>query len=241
MNKRIIKNRENYVSDITHDFRSPLTSIRGYAEALRDGTISRDDQDKYLSIIIRLSDRLVRMTDDMMALNKLSNNSVLITETCFDINALISESINLEELNTSAKRITVRTFLSEEAAMVYADSVKIQRVLMNLIDNAVKFSFDGSNVDISTALQDDHVLVSVRDYGIGISEKQRARIFDRYYKTEHASLPATYGSGLGLSIVKEILELHHQTITVSSEEGKGSIFSFTLPKARQAGQPCQAT
>ncbi len=225
------------LSNVTHDFRSPLTSIKGYTEAIRDGTIPRDELDKYLDIILDMTDRMTRMSNDVLTINKLNGNKIILYVTAFNINDVCEALASAMEFTCRKKHMRLILSLNSSLPAVAADQEKIQQVIYNLVDNAIKFSKPGNDITVSTSRHGKQVLVSVRDHGIGIAPEHLPKIWNRFYKVDTARNPASYGSGLGLSIVKEILDLHHQEISVESEVNSGSTFTFTLDIAEPAPAP----
>lgn len=218
-----------FISNISHDFRSPLTSIRGYAQAMLDGTIPHEAQEKYLNIILSETERLTNLTSNLLELNSFNRESVLLDMKNFDIHQTILKTVNTLEGTAARKGITfVLDFNVQKELIAYADEGKIHQVLYNLIDNAVKFSHSNSEVRIGTTKKGDRIFVSVKDFGIGIPKESMSKVFDRFYKSDISRGKDKKGTGLGLSISKEIIHSHNQTINVVSTVGVGSEFIFTL-------------
>ncbi len=220
-----------FISNISHDFRSPLTSIRGYAQAMLDGTIPPDAQEKYLNIILSETDRLTNLTSNLLELNSFNRESVLLDLSNFNIHETIIRTVDTLEGTASKKGISfVLDFHSKKELFVNADEAKIHQVLYNLIDNAIKFSHSDSEIKIGTIKKGDKIFVSVKDSGIGIPKDSLNKVFDRFYKTDISRGKDKKGTGLGLSISKEIINSHNQTINVVSTERVGTEFVFTLKK-----------
>lgn len=222
--------QKSFIANISHDFRSPLTSIKGYLEAILDGTIPPELQNKYLNIVISETKRLNKLTEGMLTLNSLDSKGFLARSN-FDINRVIKDTAATFEGICNSKDIVLDLTFTNDVQMVYADLGKIQQVLYNLIDNAIKFSHDDSVIYIQTFLKYEKVFVSVKDTGIGIPKNSIKKIWDRFYKTDISRGKDKKGTGLGLSIVKEIIQAHGENIDVISTAGVGSEFIFTLPKA----------
>lgn len=221
-----------FISNISHDFRSPLTSIRGYAQAMLDGTIPYEAQEKYLNIILSETDRLTNLTSNLLELNSFNRESVLLDVTNFDIHKTILQTVDTLEGTAAKKGITfILDFNSKKELLVNADEGKIHQVLYNLIDNAIKFSHHDSEIKIGARKKGERIFVSVKDSGIGIPKDSINKVFDRFYKTDISRGKDKKGTGLGLSISKEIINSHNQTINVVSTEGVGTEFVFTLKKA----------
>lgn len=222
-------NQKKLVANISHDFRSPLTSIRGYLEAMLDGTILPELYEKYLHIVLNETDRLTKLTNNLLTLNNLNTRGMVLEKTNFDINRVIKNTTATFEGTCKQKMIAIELVLTGEAMIVHADMVKIQQVLYNLLDNAIKFSHHDSIIKIETTLKHNKVFVSVKDNGIGIPKDSLKLIWDRFYKTDLSRGKDKKGTGLGLSITKEIIKAHGENINVISTEGVGSEFIFTLP------------
>jgi signal transduction histidine kinase len=229
-----IRNLDNYqkkfVANISHDFRSPLTSIKGYAEALLDGTIPYEMKDKYLGIISFETERLTKLTSGLLTLNGFENRGTLLEITSFDINHIIKKTAESFEGSCKDKKITLNLIFSNKVTLVDADMGKIQQVLYNLLDNAIKFSHHSSTIKISTQEKGDKVFISVKDYGIGIPKESINKVWERFYKTDSSRGKDKKGTGLGLSITKEIISAHNENINVISTQGVGTEFVFTLPR-----------
>lgn len=221
--------QRKFVSNVSHDFRSPLTSIKGYVEAMLDGTIPVEMQDKYLNIILFETERLNKLTKSLLELNKFGSHGVMLDISKFDINQTIKTTLMTFEGVCANKHIRFNLILSGEKLYVSADFSKIQQVLYNLIDNAIKFSHQDSVITIETTEKNEKVFVSVKDTGIGIPKDSQKKIWERFYKTDLSRGKDKRGTGLGLSIVKEIIQAHGENINCISTEGVGTEFIFTLP------------
>ena len=226
------EDQRKFISNVSHDFRSPLTSIKGYVEAMLDGTIPVEMQEKYLNIILFETERLNKLTKSLLELNKFGSHGVMLDVTDFDINQTIKTTLLTFEGICANKHIRFNLILSGEQLFVTADFSKIQQVLYNLIDNAIKFSHQDSTITIETTEKNDKVFVSVKDTGIGIPKDSLKKIWERFYKTDLSRGKDKRGTGLGLSIVKEIIQAHGENINCISTEGVGTEFIFTLPIAK---------
>lgn len=221
--------QRKFISNISHDFRSPLTSIKGYIEAMLDGTIPVEMQDKYLNIILFETERLNKLTQNILDLNKFGYTGMSLDISDFDINQLIRTTIMTFEGVCNKKGLSFDLYLTGQNLFVKADMSKIQQVLYNLIDNATKFSNNNSSIIIETNIRNEKVLISVKDKGIGIPNDSIKKVWERFYKTDQSRGRDKKGSGLGLAIVKEIVQAHNENINVISTEGVGTEFIFTLP------------
>lgn len=223
-------NQKQLVANISHDFRSPLTSMRGYLEAMLDGTIPPELHEKYIRVVLNETDRLAKLTNSLLTLNNLNTKGMILDRSCFDINQVIKNTAASFEGTCRQKLITIELVLTGEEMTVNADMVKIQQVLYNLVDNAIKFSHKNSSIKIETVEKSNKLLVSVKDNGIGIPKDSIRLIWDRFYKTDLSRGKDRKGTGLGLSITKEIIQSHNENINVVSTEGVGTEFIFTLEK-----------
>ena len=223
--------QKNFIANVSHDFRSPLTSIKGYVEAIADGTIPPEMQDKYLGIISYETDRLTELTKDLLLLNEYDTKDLLLNQTDFDIQDVIKTTAGSFEGICTKNHISIEMLLLPKQALVHADSRRIQQVLYNLLDNAIKFSEPESSVVIEVSEKNEKYYISVRDSGCGIAKKDLGKIWERFYKTDLSRGKDKKGTGLGLSIVKEAIQAHDEHINVVSTEGVGTEFIFSLSKA----------
>lgn len=221
--------QKKFVANISHDFRSPLTSIRGYLEAMLDGTIPPELHEKYLQIVLNETDRLTKLTNSLLTLNNLNTKGMLLDKTDFDINQVIRNTAASFEGTCRKKTIAIELVLTGDVMYVNADMGKIQQVLYNLLDNAIKFSHHDSVIRIETSEKKHKLFVSVKDSGIGIPKDDLKLIWERFYKSDLSRGKDKKGTGLGLSIVKEIIASHGEHINVISTEGVGTEFIFSLP------------
>ncbi len=222
-------NQKKLVANVSHDFRSPLTSIKGYSEAMLDGTIPPEMHEKYLTILVNESERLIKLTNNLLTLNNLNIEGLVLDLSVFDLNDMIRKTAATFEGNCREKKISLNLILTGETMPVKADLGKIQQVLYNLLDNAIKFSNRDSEIRISTTEKHGKVFVSVKDFGIGIPKESIGQVFDRFYKTDLSRGKDKKGTGLGLSIAREIIRAHGENINVTSTEGEGTEFTFSLP------------
>ena len=225
--------QKKFVANISHDFRSPLTSIRGYLDAMLDGTVPPEMHQKYLEIVLNETERLTKLTNSLLTLNNLNMRGMLLDYSDFDINRIIRSTAASFEGTCRQKTIAIELILTGDEMYVHADVEKIQQVLYNLIDNAIKFSHHDSVIKVETSLKKNKLFVSVKDTGIGIPKDDLKLIWNRFYKSDLSRGRDKRGTGLGLSIVKEILNSHNENINVISTEGEGSEFIFSLALAAE--------
>ncbi|MCR5591766.1 MAG: HAMP domain-containing histidine kinase [Lachnospiraceae bacterium] len=224
--------QKKFIANVSHDFRSPLTSMKGYLEAMADGTIPPEQHEKYLKIVKNETERLTKLTNNLLTLNNLNITGMNLDITDFDINRTIRNTVATFEGICKTKHISFNLVLTGETLFVSADKGRIEQVLYNLIDNAIKFSKPDSQIKLETSEKNETIFVSVKDSGIGIPKDDLKLIFDRFYKTDQSRGRDKKGTGLGLSIVKEIINAHHENINVISTVDVGTEFIFTLPKSK---------
>jgi signal transduction histidine kinase len=220
--------QKKFIANVSHDFRSPLTSIKGYLEAMLDGTIPPEMHEKYLGIVLNETERLTKLTNGLLALNNLNTKGMHLDITDFDINDTVRKVAETFEGTCRKKSIAIELVLTGDELFVHADKGRIEQIIYNLTDNAVKFSNHDSVIKIETAEKKNKIYVSVKDNGIGIPPEDISMIFNRFYKSDSSRGKDKKGTGLGLSIVKEILMAHSENINVISTPGEGSEFIFSL-------------
>ena len=221
--------QKKFIANVSHDFRSPLTSIHGFLEAMLDGTIPSENHEKYLKIVLNETERLTKLTNSLLTLNNLNTSGMMLNKADFDINQMIRDVADTFEGTCRDKDISIDLVLTGNKMTVNADKDKIEQVLYNLTDNAIKFSHAGSSVKIETSEKRNKIFVSVKDSGIGIPKDDLKLVWERFYKTDLSRGKDKKGTGLGLSITKEIIKAHGENINVISTEGVGTEFIFSLP------------
>ena len=222
--------QKKFIANVSHDFRSPLTSIKGYVEAVTDGTIPPELYEKYLKIILFETERLTDLTQDLLTLNEFDTKNLLLNKEVFDIHEMIKHVAASFEGTCTQKKISIDVLFAAKHLNVNADKHKIQQVLYNLLDNAIKFSNPDSVITIETTERGDKVYTSVKDEGIGIPRNSLNRVWERFYKSDLSRGKDKKGTGLGLAIVKEAIQAHGENVNVVSTEGVGTEFIFSLPK-----------
>jgi signal transduction histidine kinase len=224
--------RQDFVSNVSHEIQSPLTSIRGFVSLLKDDSLSRDEQLHYIGIIESESLRLSKLGENLLRLSTLDSECAEINPKNYSLSRQLKDVILLLEPQWSAKSIEVS--LSEEAADVFADEDLLSQVWINLLNNSIKFTPAGGKIIISVAKQDMQTEVTISDTGIGMTEETMAHVFERFYMADKARSRSAGGSGLGLSIVKKIVQMHHGRINVESKPGEGTTFRITIPKKSES-------
>ena len=223
--------QKKFIANVSHDFRSPLTSIRGFLEAMLDGTIPPEMHEHYLGVVLNETERLTKLTNSLLTLNNLNTRGMILQMTDWNINDVIRKVAASFEQVCRGKNIRIHLILSGEILYVQADMDKIQQVLYNLVDNAIKFSSSNSEIEIETTEKGGKVFVSVKDSGIGIPKEDQNQIWERFYKSDLSRGKDKKGTGLGLSIVREIIRAHGENISLVSTQGVGSKFTFTLRRS----------
>ncbi len=227
--ERLEQVRKSFVANASHELRTPLTSIQGFLQAVLDGTVSGDDRDKYLKIALSETKRLNALINSMLDLSRLDSGKNPLILSKFDINDVIREIATKLEPSLIRKALQINVDFAREPCYVFADKDKIYQVILNLVDNAIKYSPSYSRIILTTSIHEDKAYVTVKDFGYGISKKDQMLIWDRFYMTDKSRSPVkTKGTGLGLSIVKKIINEHGEVIWVESSRGAGATFIFTL-------------
>jgi len=237
--------RASFISDVSHELRTPMTSITGFVEGVLDGTISEEKREYYLKIVLDESKRLTKLVNDMLDMSRMSSDKYQLTMEEFDLNELMRVAIigllgKIEEHNLDISFNDEDEELDEaeeKPIMVIADKDSIMRVVINIIDNAIKFSYPNTVIGIKTWIAEKKAYVSIGNFGMGIDGADLSNVFNRFYKTDKSRGQERSGAGLGLSLVKNILTLHKQSIWVESVQAKEGAnvkytkFTFTLELA----------
>ncbi|WP_321474336.1 HAMP domain-containing sensor histidine kinase [uncultured Paludibaculum sp.] len=221
------KLRQEFVSDVSHEIQSPLTSIRGFACALRKDGLAPDDRHHYLDVIEAESLRLSRLSENLLKLASLDSEKVHFEPKPYRLDQQLRNLILACETQWSGKKLDMEVALDE--ATITADEDLLSQAWINLIHNSIKFTPEGGTVRVGLHRTADNWQVTIADTGIGISEEEQARIFERFYKADRSRRHSTGGSGLGLAIAKRAVELHHGSIAVRSQPGSGAEFTVSLP------------
>ncbi|MFA6241887.1 MAG: ATP-binding protein [Candidatus Hydrogenedentales bacterium] len=233
--RRLENARRDFVSNVSHELKTPITSIKGYAETLLDGAIDdRDDAVRFLGIIVKQADRLSSLIEDLLNLSRLDQDADKseIAKEWTQARQVVQAAMQMCESNASAKRIGMR-LESDEDTTVWASPELLQLAVGNLLDNAIKYSDEDTEVLVEARKHGGHVTICVRDHGCGIAKEHQNRIFERFYRVDKARSRKLGGTGLGLAIVKHIVRAHSGQTTVDSSPMKGSAFCIHLP----AGNP----
>ncbi|NTV89306.1 MAG: cell wall metabolism sensor histidine kinase WalK [Clostridiales bacterium] len=220
--------RRGFIANVSHELRTPMTSIRGFIDGILDGTIPPERQEYYLTVVKDETIRLNRLVNNLLDLARMEAGEVQMNIRPIEINELARRCIIKLESLLLEKRIMIEAKFDKESIYVNADADAIERVLYNLIHNAIKFSPEESTIKIIIAEQKNKVQITVEDQGIGIDSEEKDMIWDRFYKSDKSRSNDKTGTGLGLAIVRNIIHEHGQEIWVDSEAGTGTSFTFTL-------------
>ena len=223
--------KDEFIGLISHEIRTPLASIIGYVELLREEGISRADADLCAEVIQRNAKRLQHLVGDLLFLSQIQSGKMAMEFQDADLAGIAASA--LEELRPEAQRKHIELALSAtDVPRLVVDPIRIAQLLGNLLSNAVKFTPDGGRVEVRLRREGDQVVLAVADTGIGILAVDRERVFERFFRTAIAARHAIQGTGLGLAVAKAIVDAHHGTIAVDSDEGRGSTFTVCLPLRR---------
>ena len=226
--RRLETVRRDFVANVSHELRTPLASIRAMAETLQDGAIHDGEvAERFVNIIVGEVERLTRILEDLLILSRAESKAP--ERNIFPLNTLIQEV--LERFQSQAEKARVRTAAHLSAPLIAdANRDQIEQVLINLLDNAINYTPSGGRVDVRAEASGNLLTVYVSDTGIGIMSQDLPRVFERFYRVDKARSRQSGGTGLGLAIVKHIVETHGGSVTVQSEYGRGTTFTFTLPR-----------
>ena len=228
--RRLERLRQEFVANVSHELKTPLTAIKGYVETLLDGALEdKTNSREFLKIIEEHSRHLALLIDDVLDLSAIEAKRVDYHFEPVVLTDITARLIKGLAPMAKAKDVKVNNRLSDKLPRVRADKDKLAQILMNLIDNAIKFNKTGGQVDISAEVNGNQVQVSVKDTGAGIASEDLPRVFERFYRADKAHSHDIAGTGLGLAIVKHLVEAHHGTVIAESQSGQGSTFIFTLP------------
>lgn len=221
--------RKEFVADVSHELKTPITSIMGYSDTLLEGEYDKETQERFLKVIATESRRMAKLVTDLLTLSRFDNNQILQEKTKFDLGELVKQCQNNLEIQISQKKHKVECFVTADVPPVYADKEGIERVVINILTNAIKYTPEGGNIKIYVGFVYNDAYIKVIDNGLGIPEDDLKRIFERFYRVDKARTRKMGGTGLGLSIAKEILDRNNGNIDIKSEEGKGTEVVIRIP------------
>lgn len=230
--RRLEKIRQDFVANVSHELRTPISSIKGYTETLLEGALDdKENAEDFLRIILADSNRLASLIDDLLNLSRIESGILVMEARSYKFLPIVEAVLGSLKRQIADKSIRVKIDIPEDLPDILVDETRIKQVLLNLIDNAVKYNRSNGEISISAQAMNDHIKVEIADTGIGIPAKDLPRLFERFYRVDKARSRELGGTGLGLSIVKHIIQSHNGEVSLRSVEDEGSTFSFTLPRA----------
>jgi signal transduction histidine kinase len=223
--------KSNFISNVSHELRTPLTHIKGYLDLFLDGTLGpvTEDQASALDVMLRSEDRLEVLIEELIQFSMASSGSLALHLEDINFRQVVEETLSKAREKAQQREIRLETQLSNQEMMVKIDGDKLRYVMSELLDNAIKFTPSGGRVTVSLAAEDSLVCVTIQDTGIGIARDRLIEIFEPFHQLDGSVTRRYGGVGLGLALVRKIIEAHGSTIECFSEEGKGSRFVFRLP------------
>jgi signal transduction histidine kinase len=230
--------KDELMATVSHELRTPLAAILGFTELLLTREFSAEERETHTRTVHQQAERLSNLIGDFLDLQRLDQHAMEMERADIDLSALLREQVALYAAQSDAHRISLR--LPDVPLVTSGDAPSLARVVGNLLSNAIKYSPDGGVITVDAARDGDTVALSVTDSGIGIPADARERIFDRFYRVDSSETRSIGGTGLGLSLVREIVREHGGSVTVDSLDGHGSTFSVTLPIASPVPSPSAA-
>ena len=222
--------RREFIGNVSHELKTPIFSVQGFAETLLDGALKDENVNRtFLEKILHHANRLDNLARDLSTITKIETDELDMTSEAFDVAELFDAALESVEMRAEEKSITPRMEIAPNLPSVHGDFDRLRRVLVNLVDNAIKYNQEGGSVRLQAEVQHDEVTIRVVDDGIGIPSDHLSRLTERFYRVDKSRSRNQGGTGLGLAIVKHILGAHDSELHVESTPGEGSTFSFTLP------------
>lgn len=221
--------QKELVADVSHELKTPITSIMGYADTLLEGEYDKETQDKFLNVIATEARRMAKLVTDLLTLSRYDNNKKITQKESFDLGELVKKCQDKLAIEINKKKHTVNCFVTADVPPVYADKYDIERVLLNILTNSIKYTKEGGEIKIYVGFVYNDAYIKVFDNGIGIPEEDLSRIFERFYRVDKARTREMGGTGLGLSIAKEILDKNGGSIDIKSVVGQGTEVVIRIP------------
>ncbi|CAH2215389.1 two-component system histidine kinase PnpS [Tepidibacter aestuarii] len=222
--------RKEFVANVSHELKTPITTIKSYIETLLDGAMEDEEIcNSFLSVIDKESDRMARLVSDLLQLSRMDHKKNNFNSSRFDIDNLIKDIVNKLDISFKEKNHIIKIGLCDKNIMINGDKDRIEQVIQNILTNAIKYTPNNGVISVNIKEEDEQAFISIKDNGIGIPKKDVSRIFERFYRVDKARSRDMGGTGLGLSIAKHIIEQHGGDISVESEVGKGTEFRIKLP------------
>ena len=225
--------RKEFVADVSHELKTPITSIMGYADTLLEGEYDRQTQDKFLGVIASEARRMAKLVTDLLTLSRFDNNQVTQEKEVFDLGELVKQCQEKLQPQINQKKHQIECFVTANVPPVYADKDGIQRVVLNILTNSIKYTKEKGHIKIYVGFVYNDAYIKVIDNGLGIPEEDLAKIFERFYRVDKARTREMGGTGLGLSIAKEILDKNDGSIDIKSEQGKGTEVVIRIPTKQE--------
>lgn len=234
--KEMEKYRKEFLGNVSHELKTPIFNIQGYISTLLDGGLEDPMINRlYLERAEKSINRMISIVEDLETISRLESGELKLKHDKFNLTQLVEEVFEVHEMRAKSKKIRLRLAKKNtKPVWVYADKKRIFQVLSNLVINSINYGKESGKTEVTISKLDKKIQVDIKDNGIGISETDLPRIFERFYRVDKSRSREQGGTGLGLAIVKHLLEGHGETISVKSKENKWTIFSFTLPKTDKA-------
>ena len=225
--------RKEFVADVSHELKTPITSIIGYADTLQDGDYDKETSSKFLSVISSEGHRMADLVSDLLTLSRYDTNRIKKEPTEFDLGELAKKCEEKLKIEVAKKKQEIECYVTADVPPVFADKNGIERVILNVLSNAIKYTGEGGKIKIYVGFVYNDAYIKVIDNGIGIPEADLSRIFERFYRVDKARSREMGGTGLGLSIAKEILDQNNGNINIKSEYGKGTEVVIRIPAVKK--------
>jgi two-component system phosphate regulon sensor histidine kinase PhoR len=231
--RRLDQMKTEFINNMTHEIKTPISTIGLACEMLRDETVSQDSatRSNFLGIISDENQRMRVLVETILQSAKMSNKNFSINPKEIDINHLVKNVLQSFRLTIGNRGGSIESHLDAQPPMLEADELHITNLVYNLVDNAIKYSVDAPHIVVSTHCETEHIILSVKDHGIGIAKENQKRVFEKFYRVSTGNVHNVKGFGIGLNYVAQVVRLHHGHIALESELGKGSTFTVTLPVA----------
>ena len=221
--------RKEFIADVSHELKTPITSIMGYADTLLEEEYDKETQSKFLNVIASEARRMAKLVTDLLTLSKNDNNRNVVKKEQFDLGELVKKCQDKLAIEIKRKNHSVNCFVTADVPPVYADKDDIERVILNIMTNSIKYTKEGGEIKIYVGFVYNDAYIKVFDNGIGIPEEDLTRIFERFYRVDKARSREMGGTGLGLSIAKDLLDRNGGSIDIKSEVGKGTEVVIKVP------------
>ena len=226
---RLDNMQKEFVADVSHELKTPITSIMGYADTLLEGEYDKETQEKFLNVIASEARRMARLVTDLLTLSRYDNNKKRTRKESFDLGELVKKCQDKLAIEIKKKNHNVNCFVTADVPPVYADKDDIERVVLNILTNSIKYTPEGGEIKIYVGFVYNDAYIKIFDNGIGIPEEDLSRIFERFYRVDKARTREMGGTGLGLSIAKEILDKNGGSIDIKSTVGQGTEVVIRIP------------